>query len=115
MTTGAGQDDRAGPRPGTEWTVTLWTEDGAQAAHITGIDGRDAALLTAARALVGEDVYLARCARARVEGWDRRRRRAVSWWLGEAPHRPPAPSPALPPMPPLPEQAKPRGRWPWSR
>lgn len=115
MTTGAVQDDRAGPRPGTEWTVTLWTGDGAQAARITGIDGRDAALLTAARALVGEDVYLPHCARARVEGWDGRRRRAVSWWLGQAPQRPPEMhAPASQPTPP-PPQAAPRGRWPWSR
>jgi len=104
--------DKAAPSPGREWTVTLWTGDGAQAARITGVDGQDAALLTAARALVGADVYLPRCARALVEGFDWRARQPRAWWLGEAPPRPPAPPPVREPLPPA---AKPRGRWPWSR
>lgn len=107
--------DPAPPRPGHEWTVTLWTEDGAQAARITGIDGRDAALLTAARALVGADALLPRCTRALVEGFDWRARRPRAWWLGEAPHRPPEPpAPVEPSEAPAPPE-KARGRWPWSR
>lgn len=105
--------DRAGVPDDRAWIVTLWTADGAQAARITGIDRKDTALLTAARALVGADVTLPRCVRARIEGYDRRARREVSWWVGEVPPEPPTP-PAVPDAPPTPA-AKQGRRWPWSR
>lgn len=105
--------ERAGPSPEREWTVTLWLRDGTQAAQIIGIDRKETALLTAARALVGADVTLPRCYRALIEGWDARRRAQREWWIGEAPACPPEPPPPMPT--PAPREAKRRGRWPWSR
>jgi hypothetical protein len=110
-----GEPDIEGPRPGRDWTVTLWTADGREAARITGIAKRDGALLTAARALAGTDVLLPKCARAHIEGYDWRRHRPVSLWIGDAPPCPPEAPPIREPLPPAAAPVRPRGRWPWSR